>query len=82
MGHDWKSLIASEVVRSGRSMRSISKKAGLSPNYLRMVLKCGRKPSIENLSAIATALDVPLHKLLPEPNASTRVGTTSLGVAS
>ena len=39
-------------------MRTLSKKAGLSPGYISSILGTGRTPSVENLVAIAAAAKV------------------------
>ncbi len=49
-------------------MREISIRAGLSPNYLGMVMRGERRPGIDNLSAIARVLDVDI-RILPGQNA-------------
>lgn len=50
----------------GRSLREISKAAGLGPNYLQQMISTGKEPSISNLMAICSAVGVSIGELLDD----------------
>lgn len=60
----WKTRLEEALEKSGRSKRSVSLAAGLGPGYVHSILKEGKDPTIENLIAVANALEVSLSYLL------------------
>lgn len=60
----WKARLEEALEQSGRSKRSVSLAAGLGPGYVHSILKEGKDPTIENLIAVANALNVSLSYLL------------------
>lgn len=57
---------AIRVARSakGMSQKDLASKTALDPNYLCMLEKNKRAPSVGTLEAIAKSLDIPIHLLL------------------
>jgi lambda repressor-like predicted transcriptional regulator len=60
----WRDRLAAEIDRQGRSMRSVSKDAGLGAGYLHGVLKDGKDMTVGNMIQVASVLDVSLVYLL------------------
>ena len=52
----WRDRLQERITAHGRSMRSVSLKAGLSANFLHEILTKGRDPSLRNLMAVASEL--------------------------
>lgn len=64
MDRNWRMRLAEAVDKSGKSARRISTEAGCGPNYISLVLKSGREPSVHNLMALADVLEVSVSYLL------------------
>lgn len=63
--HSWKERVKSALEKRGRSARSVSLAIGRGPGYLHSVLSSDtRRPSMENMVAIADELDTPILWLL------------------
>lgn len=56
--------IIDDAVDNGRSMRDISLRAGLGPNYVRHIVSGENAPTIEKLAALAAELNVSLLYIL------------------
>lgn len=60
----WRERLEAEIIAQGRSLRSVSEKAGLGANYVYSILREGKEPSIERLLEICNVLDVSMSKIL------------------
>lgn len=58
MGATWKHRLAEAVNNDGRSMRAISKSAGVGVNYLSEIFSKDKVPSIDKLLLLAEELKV------------------------
>lgn len=58
MAEGWRERLTMALKRDGRSQAEICRKAGVSHNYLRAILKEGKDPSISNMVRLAQALGV------------------------
>lgn len=63
---DWRTRLDERRKATGRSMRDVSLKAGLGPNFMHEVVTKGKEPSIGNLIAVASELDTSVSQLLGE----------------
>lgn len=70
MNHDialvWRDRLHERLTETGRSMRDVSMKAGLGPNYVQQILTNGGDPTIRNLMAVASELDTSVSYLIGE----------------
>lgn len=65
----WRDRLKQRLTETGRSMRDVSLKAGLGPNFTYDILVKGREPSIQNLIAVASELNVSMAYLMGERSA-------------
>lgn len=61
---DWRTRLQDKFDASGRSMRSVSIKAGAGENYLHSILKEGKEPTIGNLSNVCRELGISVAYVL------------------
>lgn len=68
MVHDlrqiWRERLHERLTASGRSMRDVSLKAGLGPNFAHEVITKRKEPSIKNLIALADELGISMSTLM------------------
>lgn len=65
-GETWRDRLRRHLDEARTNMKTVSLKAGLGETYVRDLLKRGREPGIDKLTAIAHALDVSVGYLLGE----------------
>lgn len=74
MSHDsrqiWRDRLHERLTATGRSMRDVSLKAGLGPNFVHEVISKGKEPGIQNLIALADELGVSMSYLMGEERAA------------
>lgn len=66
----WRTRLEARIAQDGRTMRDVSLSAGLSAGYVHGILKDGKDPTIDRLSAVARALNVSLAYVLVGVNIS------------
>ncbi|HEY8595755.1 MAG TPA: helix-turn-helix domain-containing protein [Devosiaceae bacterium] len=54
----WRERLIDAIKRSGKSWRSISIAANLSPNFVTQMIRDGKTPSTDNLVSLASALGI------------------------
>ncbi|WP_234886437.1 helix-turn-helix domain-containing protein [Agrobacterium vitis] len=61
---DWRARLSTALEKSDKSKRAVSLAAGLGPGYIHSILSEGKDPTVDNLIAVANALDVSVSYLL------------------
>jgi transcriptional regulator with XRE-family HTH domain len=64
MAGDWRDRVEQRLQETGQSMASVDKRAGFSLGYLSKTLRRSSRPSFENMSALADALEVSVAWLM------------------
>lgn len=60
----WRTRLQEKIDATGRSMRSVSIKAGVGENYVHSILKEMKEPTIGNLSSVCRELGVSVSYIL------------------
>jgi ribonucleoside-diphosphate reductase alpha chain len=63
---DWRARLSTAIDASGKSARELSLAAGKGPGYVHSILKEGKDPTIDNLLAICSALNISVADLISD----------------
>ncbi|OMP69950.1 transcriptional regulator [Agrobacterium tumefaciens] len=61
---DWRARLQDALEASGKSAREVSLAAGKGPGYVHSILKEGKEPTVDNLIAICSVLNVSLSQVI------------------